>query len=130
MEYFLQRLSLNSSKIKSIGSYEKVYSCTKCGEEYYDSSNARYCCKSPVDVLYQCNECNELHDNEPDAESCCEQIITCGVCLKDRKTTLDAVDCCMHTHPLMSKENRYKLSKMLLDGVSWLEAYQSITDDN
>ncbi len=51
-------------------SYQEVYVCSGCEQDYWDADVAKKCCDEPYDDRYQCDLCLCIYWDCDDAEKC------------------------------------------------------------
>lgn len=103
-----------------------LYECAGCGDEYDNELGAERCCRP--NEIYRCSVCRDKHLDEEDAIACHPragaegQPMQCPICQRAADSFEVAADCCLHTHPTMTKLGRERVAQAVTNGVPWPEA--------
>ena len=101
-----------------------VYICPVCLDSCATEGEARYHCD--IDVMYACSVCHTEFNKRSDANACCDEEPEtpkeCPICLEPADGYLEAVDCCLHVHPIIDKPGRERIATAVEAGATWSEA--------
>lgn len=112
------------------GNAMSVWFCSSCKKDYETQRGADECCGSfNSSIEYFCVECNKQHASESGAKECCARATVpavCPVCMSRAESHEDAIECCLHTHPALTKAGMDQILAGVKSGKSWSEAFFAI----
>lgn len=128
-DYFSRLIAQNEAgpnmpAIKS--GVDSVWFCESCKKDHSSCRGAQECCNSYDPKLeHICLGCEKSHASADDAAKCCLNVIApliCPVCMSRTDSYEEAIDCCLHMHPNLSKTVTDRLLIDVKNGKSWSEA--------
>lgn len=115
------------------GNAMSVWFCSSCKKDYETQRGADECCGSFNSSLeYFCAECEKEHPSKHEAKNCCLQVTVpavCPVCMSRAESHEDAIECCLHTHPTLTKAEMDRILAAIKNGKSWSEAFFASVDN-